>query len=260
MSGRINPGELRAFACDLARIGGDTAMKWFRSSELVTERKSDDSPVTIADRTAEGAIRAAIASRFPDHGILGEELGDATADRYPRWIIDPIDGTKSFIRGVPLFTTLVAYEDENGIQVGVIYAPATGEMVSAVPGAGAVDENSRPVHVSACRRLEDAWIMTTDPVDLHRREPSLSDHLMENAGAIRTWADAYGYLLLARGAIDAMIDPIMSPWDIAPLSVIVREAGGVFTAIDGAIDDLGHSAVAASTGDLHRLIIDARSI
>lgn len=251
--------EILVFARELARIGGDTAMKWFRSADLVAERKSDDSPVTIADRTAEEAIRRAIAERYPDHGILGEEFGGADGDVLPRWIIDPIDGTKSFVRGVPLFTTLVAYEDSHGIGAGVIYAPATGEMVSAGTGDGAHDEEGRTVHVSSCGRIEDAWVMTTDPVDLNRREPGISRILLERAAAMRTWADAYGYLLLARGAVDAMIDPVMSPWDIAPLSVIIREAGGVFSAIDGVVDDLGDSAVATATPELHRAIIAGRS-
>lgn len=259
MASTVDLQDIHAFARDLARIGGASAMEWFRSSDLTLERKSDDSPVTIADRNAEKAVREVITQRYPDHGILGEELGDATADRYPRWIIDPIDGTKSFIRGVPLFTTLIAYEDQSGVQVGVIYAPATGEIVSALRGGGAWDEHGRAVGVSRCRNIGDAWIMTTDPVDLNRREPVLARYLVERSGAIRTWADAYGYLLLARGSIDAMIDPIMSPWDIAPLSVIVREAGGVFTAIDGSVDDLGQSAVAASTSELHHAIINARS-
>lgn len=250
--------EILKFAQELARIGGGTAMRWFRNSDLATERKSDDSPVTIADRSAENAIRAAILERFPDHGVLGEEFGGETAEIRPRWIVDPIDGTKSFIRGVPLFTTLIAYEDDEGVQAGVIYAPVTGEMVCAARGKGARDESDRPVFVSECRELGSAWVMSTDPVDLYQREPLLTQNLLQGSGAMRTWADAYGYLLLARGSIDAMIDPIMSPWDIAPLSVIVREAGGYFTGISGSVDDLGSSAIAASTVELHGQILSAR--
>lgn len=250
--------ELHRFAREIARVGGDTAMRWFRDTTLKTERKGDNSPVTVADRSAEEAIRSAIVDRYPDHGILGEEFGGDVSPVLPRWIIDPIDGTQSFIRGVPLFTTLVAYEDEDGVQVGVVYAPATGELVSAARGDGAYDESDKKVSVSTCHTLGEAWVATTDPVDLNRREPHLMRALLERGAAMRTWADAYGYLLLARGAIDAMIDPIMSPWDIAPLPVIIREAGGSFTTIDGEIDPLGSSAVAAATERLHAEVLSCR--
>ncbi len=242
-------------AREIARIGGTVALKWFGDSALKTEYKNDDSPVTVADREAENAIRAAINKRFPDHGIVGEEHGESAGTATSRWYVDPIDGTKTFVRGVPLFTTLLAYEDSEGIQVGVIYAPATGKLVSAYKGGGAWNERGERVSVSNTQSLADAWVMTTDPADLMRRRPELAEELYRRSGSIRTWADAYGYMLLACGQVDAMLDPIMSVWDIAPLSVIIREAGGVFSDIDGHPGDLGTSVAAAATAALHGELI-----
>ncbi len=239
------------FARDIARLGGRKTLKYFRK-DVVIERKADKSPVTVADRETEIVLRRAIEKRFPDHAIIGEEYGGKLGSREWEWILDPIDGTKSFIRGVPLYTTLVALVHQGSPVLGVIHAPVTGETAAAAVGSGCIDENDAPVRVSSCTALADAWYMTTDPHDFSTRQPEVSDQLIRSCGATRTWADAYGYMLLARGAVDLMIDPIMSPWDIAPLSVIVREAGGVFTSISGRQDDLGSSAVAAATEALHR--------
>ena len=247
---------IHSFARELAVLGGSVAMRWFRDADLVSERKSDQTPVTVADRNAEKEIRSAIRKRFPDHGVVGEEYGEEYSTRRHRWIIDPIDGTKSFIRGVPLFTTLVAFVDGSEVETGVIYAPATGEMVSAYRGGGAYDEQNRTVSVSRREVLSEAWVLTTDPVDFYRRRPSMMRNLLARSSAIRTWADAYGYMLVARGDADVIIDPIMSVWDIAPLSVIVREAGGHFTDINGHIDDLGSSAIASASEPLHRSVLE----
>lgn len=255
---RSEYGELHHFARELARIGGATTLDWFRRADLSIDRKSDDSPVTRADRETELLIRAAINDTYPDHEVVGEEHGGAITGRGIEWIVDPIDGTKTFIRGVPLFTTLIAVLHEGEPVVGVIYAPATGEMVSAASGMGARDERGRPVNVSSVTELGAAWYGTTDPVDLHSREERLSIALLTHCHAARTWADAYGYLLLARGAIDIMIDPIMAPWDIAPLGVIVREAGGVFSDISGETPAVGESALACSTEKLHRAALELR--
>lgn len=246
------------FAEYLARIGGAVSLDHFRRAGLEVERKADESPVTVADRSAEQAMRAAVAERFPDHGIVGEEFGGTIGERDWEWIIDPIDGTKSYVRGVPLYTTLVALLFQGQPMVGVIHCPPTGETVSAARGAGARDERGRGINCSSCSQLEDAWLMVTDPTDLLRREPGFGRRLMEAAGASRTWADGYGYLLIARGDADLMVDPIMNPWDIAALGVIVREAGGLFTDIDGNTQTLGDSALAASTPELHAAVMELR--
>ncbi|WP_018525206.1 inositol monophosphatase family protein [Alkalispirochaeta alkalica] len=243
------------FAQNLARIGGSVSLDWFARHDLAVEQKSDDSPVTIADKATEAAIRREISRRFPDHAILGEEQGGTLGDHTYQWVIDPIDGTKTFIRGVPLYTTLIALLREGEPVVGVIYAPATGEMVSAALGHGARDERGRAVKVSSTTALKDAWFATTDPADLYKRDPRLSTGLLEHCLAARTWADAYGYMLLARGAIDIMTDPVMSPWDIAPLGIIVREAGGVFCNLQGESPAIGTSALACATAELQRAVL-----
>lgn len=253
-----NVDELHDFAREAARIGGCATLDWFRRSDLVVEEKSDETPVTIADRTTERVIREEILRRFPEHAVVGEEDGGAISGNGLEWIVDPIDGTKTFVRGVPLFTTLIAILDDGVPIVGVIYAPATGEMVSAASNCGARDERGRTVRVSGIQAVAAAWYGTTDPADFYRREPAFSTALLDRCLAARTWADAYGYLLLARGSIDIMIDPIMAPWDIAPLGVIVREAGGVFTDLDGMERKIGTSAVACATPELHREVLGLR--
>jgi len=250
--------ELHHFARELARIGGATTLDWFRTANLAVDRKSDDSPVTRADRETESLIRTTIEGTYPDHAVVGEEHGGAISGRGFEWIVDPIDGTKTFIRGVPLYTTLIAVLHDGEPVVGVIYAPATGEMVSAARGTGAQDERGRSVRVSSVVDLGKAWYCTTDPADFHRREEQLSSALLARCNAARTWADAYGYLLLARGTIDIMIDPVMAPWDIAPLGVIVREAGGVFSDLSGETPAIGVNALACATEALQRAVLDLR--
>jgi histidinol-phosphatase len=243
-------------AREFARLGGRLSLDWFRRSDLAVERKADSSPVTVADRQVELAIREAISRRFPDHRVVGEEHGGHLGEGGFEWIIDPIDGTKSYIRGVPLYTTLIAMLRDGVPQVGVVYCPPTGEMAAAAVGCGAWDEFGRPLRVSRCTRLEEAWVMTTDPADFIRRRPAGVAHLFAESASVRTWADAYGYMLLARGDADVMVDPVMSPWDIAPLGVIIREAGGIFTDMDGEDRLVGDSAIAAATPELHESVLD----
>lgn len=247
-------------AREFARLGGRLSLDWFRRSDLAVERKADDSPVTVADRQVESTIREAIARRFPDHRVVGEEHGGQIGADGCEWIIDPIDGTKSFIRGVPLYTTLIAMLRDGVPQVGVVYCPPTGEMAAAAVGCGAWDEYGRRLHVSQCTALDTAWVMTTDPADFIRRRPGGVARLFAEAASVRTWADAYGYLLVARGDADVIIDPIMSPWDIAPLGVIIREAGGVFTDLDGEDREVGESAIAAASPELHATVRDILAV
>lgn len=245
-------------ARDLARTGGLATRRWFGDRELTVERKADASPVTVADRHAETVMREAIAARFPDHRVVGEEHGGEVCGQGCEWVLDPIDGTRSFVRGVPLYTTLVALLVDGAPVVGVIFAPATGELVSAARGCGARDEQGRPVRVSGVTDLGRAWALTTDPAELHRRQRDLSDGLLAGCAGLRTWADGYGYLLLARGDADVMIDPQMSPWDIAPLGVVIGEAGGTLTDLDGRSDHLGASCLAAATPQLHAAVLALR--
>ena len=220
------------FAVEVAWRAGRVALAHYQTGVAV-EAKPDLSPVTVADREAERLARELIESRFPDDGILGEEFGETRPGARRRWILDPIDGTRSFTHGVPFFGVLLALEVEGNPVVGVIHFPALGETVWAARGEGCWWDGRR-ARVSDTARLEDALVLTTDVehIDRHGRREGW-DRLRTRAGLTRTWGDCYGYALVATGRAEAMLDPIVSPWDSAALRPIIEEAGGVFTDWDG---------------------------
>lgn len=237
--------ELLHAAEEVARRAGDTALGYFRSALLV-EAKADGSPVTLADRAAERAAREWIETRFPHDGILGEEFGLAREGAARRWILDPIDGTKTFVRGVPLWGTLVAVVEGDAVLAGAAYFPAVGEMLAAAPGRGCWWNGARCA-VSTISSLDSATVLTTDerfPHDVRQREAWR--RLAERALVSRSWGDCYGYLLVATGRAEVMIDGIMSIWDAAPLLPIIEEAGGVFTDWSGARTPFAGSVVATN--------------
>jgi histidinol phosphatase-like enzyme (inositol monophosphatase family) len=220
-------------------------MRHYRTS-LAVESKADGSPVTIADRDAEAAVREWIARRFPDDGVEGEELGVSRADARRRWVIDPIDGTKTFVRGVPLWGTLVAVVEGDDVLAGAAFFPAVDEMVVAAVGEGMWWNDAR-CHVSRIDRLDRATVLTTDerfPDDPDKR--SAWRRLSERAMVVRTWGDCFGYMLVATGRADVMADGRMSAWDAAALKPIIEEAGGVFTDWTGARTAFGGNAIATN--------------
>lgn len=235
----------------MAREAGDITLRYFRRDDLAVEWKRDASPVTIADREAEQALRRHIHAAFPGDGILGEELGEHPGSSGYRWILDPIDGTQSFIHGVPLYGTLIGLEHEMRSVLGVINLPALKECVWAAVGMGATylreGREPRKVHVSTCERLADGLLLTSDFAGYHKtgREHALSE-LTRTARRARTWGDCYGYLLVATGRAEAMIDPIMNVWDTAALQPILEEAGGTFTDWQGRPTIHGGEAVATN--------------
>jgi len=240
------------FAVDTTIKAGKVTLEYFLK-DIKVDRKKDQSPVTVADRATEQYIRSRIEENYPDHGILGEENGASISDSHFRWVIDPIDGTQAFIRGVPLYTVLLALE-YNGIPVlGVIHNPPLQETVSAANGSGAF-YNGVPCKVSSTQTLNEAWVQATDFADLERRCPDFTRKLLKEANSCRTWADAYGYLLVATGRVDVMIDPIMHHWDIAPLKPIITEAGGILTDMDGNDNPTGTSSIACNSM-LHKEIM-----
>ena len=232
-------------ATDLARLTGDVALEHFRSP-LDVQRKTDGSPVTIADRAAENAARDWLAKHFSSDGIVGEEYGEANAGARRRWIIDPIDGTRTFVRGVPLWGTLIAVARGEDILAGAAYFPVLGEMLSAAPGEGCWLNGARS-RVSAVERLADAAVLTTNEwftgtphrLDAWRR-------LASEAGMARSWGDCYGYLLVATGRAEVMVDGRLSAWDAAAIMPAVVEAGGVFTDWEGNATAFGGSAIATN--------------
>jgi myo-inositol-1(or 4)-monophosphatase len=216
------------FAVETAWLAGRATLGHFQTG-LRPDIKADQSPVTIADRQAEELIRARIAQAYPGHTILGEEFGAATTgEAGHRWIVDPIDGTRAFVRGVPLYAVLIGLEIEGQPSVGVAYFPALGEMIAAATGRGCY-WNSRPARVSTVARLQDGVIAHSDTgaFGRHRRGDAWS-RLQAAAGFRAGWSDAYGYLLVATGRAELMLDPIMNVWDCAPFLPILQEAGGYF--------------------------------
>lgn len=225
------------WAVEIAREAGRLTLRYFRQSDLRVERKQDDSPVTVADREAEALLRRRIAERFPDDGILGEELGTEEGTSGYQWVLDPIDGTKSFIHGVPLYTTLVAVLQDQQPRLGVIHAPACRETIYAAAGQGCwylPDEGVPPLaaHVSQVSRLGEGLLLTSEVASFAtRRSSDATDvylQLQRAARLARTWGDGYGYLLVATGRAEVMIDPVVNVWDAAPLQTILEEAGGKF--------------------------------
>lgn len=218
------------FARETAFQAGQSTLRYYQQN-LQPEIKLDGSPVTLADRASEELIRSAIEKRFPDHAILGEEFGDSAGSQGKsafRWIIDPIDGTQSFLHGVPLYGVLIGLEIEGKVEVGVAYFPALNEMVSAASGLGCW-WNDRRTWVSNKTRLEEAVISFTDIGNFSRYGGEESFMRLARQAWYRAgWGDAYGYLLAATGRVEVMIDPVMAVWDCGPFPPIFREAGGYF--------------------------------
>lgn len=214
-----------AFALETASAAGRRTLAHFQAAEY--ELKADDSPVTVADREAERFIRQAIETSYPRESILGEEEGGVTQPN--QWVIDPIDGTKSFICGVPLFATLLSYEEEGVPMIGVACFPALGMTLWAERGSGAVADG-RPIRVSQTTDLDGAVVCCGGHRTLDRsgKLPGFMA-IAEHAMATRTWCDAYGHAMVAMGRADAMIDPVVAPWDLSAMSLIVEEAGGAST-------------------------------
>lgn len=234
------------FAVDVVRQAGELTMTHFRATELEIIRKADGSPVTLADQGAEDLMRRLIEARFPDDGILGEEDGEKAGTSGRRWVIDPIDGTEAFTHGVALYSNLLYLEDAHGPAVGVIYVPAIGEMCWAGRGLGCF-LNGIPCSVSSRTELAGG-VMSTSGFDYW--DPEMLQRSRQSGVQMRTWGDGYGYMLVASGRIEVMVDPVINFWDIAPCLVIIPEAGGTLSGVDGANDGELTSCV-ATNGVLH---------
>lgn len=222
-----------ATAVELARLAGESTLELFQSDRFKVERKGDDSPVTAADRRAEQLIREELAQRFPEDAILGEEFGDSAGTTDYQWIVDPIDGTKSFISGVPLYSTLVGIVRGRECLGGVIFLPAMNEMVFAARGEGAWHSKSGQA-ATRCRvsdrSLEEGLFVVSQVDSFAERGAGQGYAALEKAAYItRSWGDGYGYLLVATGRAELMVDPIANPWDLAAVQPVVEEAGGRFT-------------------------------
>ncbi len=223
-----------ALALAAAREAGQFTLQYFRKTDLAVDRKADASPVTVADREAELLIRQRIAAAFPDDAVLGEEFAEVPGSSGFRWILDPIDGTKSFIHGVPLYGTMVGVEREGRGIMGVVYIPALDECLYAEAGGGAwhsvANAPAQPARVSKRSSLAESLFVTSEVANI-RSKKRMDAYLrfVEACGLARTWGDCYGYLLVATGRAELMLDPVMNVWDAAAIQPILEEAGGTFT-------------------------------
>jgi len=215
------------FATQTAYEAGRLTLGYFRTQAARPDRKPDGTEVTIADREAERLIRDRISERYPGHAVVGEEYGEE-GEASHRWIVDPIDGTRAFVRGVPLYAVLIGLEIEGVCEVGAAYFPALDEMLHAATGLGC-HLNGRRTKVSETRSLGEGVVCFTDYKSFRRygREEEFR-RLASAAGSARGWSDAYGHALVATGRADLMLDPALNPWDCAPFPPILREAGGYF--------------------------------
>jgi histidinol phosphatase-like enzyme (inositol monophosphatase family) len=246
--------ELVDFAVHLAGVATQVIMPYHRAS-ISVDAKADGSPVTIADRKAEEAMRAMIEREYPEHGILGEEFPFHQPDAEYRWTLDPIDGTKNFVAGSFFFGTLISLMKGDEPILGVLTQPVANQVL--VGAGGKTLLNDEPVSVRSCTRIEDAWMLASTHTSVDRyHNADAYEALVNRAHIYRTWGDCHGYYLLATGCADIMIDPVMQIWDLAPMIPIIEGAGGMITDWYGNPAIGGQGAV-ATAGPLHAAVIHA---
>jgi histidinol phosphatase-like enzyme (inositol monophosphatase family) len=257
----------------IAREAGELTLKYFQTDCFEVEKKSDGSPLTIADQEAEKFLRAEIQNAFPNDAIVGEEFGETKGDSGYCWVLDPIDGTKSFISGVPLYGTMVAVvealghgAESEGVAnatrkslIGSVYFPGLDEGIFASVGGGAWhfrgSQQPMRAQVSTTSNLSDSVLVTSEAETFAERgAENTYQQLSDQVYFVRTWGDVYGYMLVATGRVDLMIDPILNVWDAAAVEPIINEAGGKFT------DWKGHSDIDAgeavgSNGSIHANVL-----
>lgn len=242
------------FVKELARKSSDVIMPYFANQDVTVEMKSDETPVTVADRNAEQVMREMINQQYPGHGIIGEEFGNENVDAEFVWVLDPIDGTKSFASACPLFGTLIALRHNGEPVLGVIHMPALNRLL--IGDGKQTTLNDKPVRVRDTGSMEDAVMLTTDILFVDQYQDYTGfEKVMRTVKLFRTWGDCYAYFSLATGWSDIAVDPIMEVWDIQALIPVVRGAGGVITAWDGSDPVQANSIVAASPA-LHRHVVE----
>ena len=232
-------------ALRLADTADAITMRHFRSATLAVRTKIDMTPVSEADEAVERAIRELLERERPGDGVVGEEFG-VTGSAARRWILDPIDATKNYVRGIAIFGTLIALEENGRVTVGVVSAPALGRRWWAAAGGGAFCNGQR-IHASRIATLADAQIDT---------EHGVATELASRCGRVRNYGDFWGHMLVAEGAIEIMLDPVVSLWDMAPIEIIVNESGGRFTDFRGNATPAGGSGV-STNGVLHDAVLEA---
>jgi myo-inositol-1(or 4)-monophosphatase len=252
--GFVNLTAFRTFMLELARESGDFIRPLFGQPGLTVETKADLTPVTAADRGAEALMRTKIGQRFPAHGIVGEEFGTERGDAEFVWVLDPIDGTKSFITGVPLWGTLIALLHGGQPVLGCIHQPVLDQLV--IGDGNTTTLNGRTVRTRPCTKISEATLLTSDVLNFAKyQDAAACERLVAQPRLYRTWGDCYGYLLVASGRADVMLDPIMNAWDIAALVPVIRGAGGVITDWTGGAPYPAQSTIACGTAELHAEVL-----
>ena len=247
-----NLNEFKNFMYYLTNISANIIKPYFRT-QMNIEHKEDNSPVTVADKNAEEAMRRAIIEEYSGHGIVGEEFGSYKEDAEYKWVLDPIDGTKSFICGVLSFGTLIALLKNDEPILGVINQPILNEFLIGDNKTTLINNN--PVSVRNCKDISEAVLLTTDHINIEEYQNlEKFEKLIRKVRLYRSWGDCYGYYLLATGFADVMIDPIMSFWDTMALIPIIKGAGGIITDYKGDDPMKGNSIIAASPG-IHSQVI-----
>lgn len=246
-------GKLTEFIKTLAQRSGKVIEQCYLAGDTPVETKKDSSPVTKADRDAEALMREMIHDTYPDHGIIGEEYGSENESAEYVWVLDPIDGTISFVHGCPLFGTLIGLLKKSRPILGAIHIPALKQL--CIGNNRTCTLNGSLVQVGETGELANALVLATDikHIDQYQSKERF-EHLVSRTRLFRTWGDCYGYLLVASGRADIMLDPIMNPWDLLPLIPVIRGAGGVITTWSGTDAEQGTSCVATNR-TLHPTVI-----
>jgi len=246
--------EFTDFIGILAKKSGEVIKPYFTQANLEVEIKEDQTIVTQADREAEAVMREMIQQIYPHHGILGEEFGSDNTSAEFVWTLDPIDGTISFIKGCPLFGTLIGLLHFDRPILGAIHQPILNQL--CVGNSKRTTINGRAIHLREIHLLSEAMLLTTDMANISKYQNKKGfEKLLGQTSLFRTWGDCYGYLLVASGAADIMLDPIMKPWDILPLIPIIKGANGVMTTWEGMDASQGNSCVAANK-TLHPQVLE----
>lgn len=245
--------ELKKFCKSLTEVSGDNIRKYFRN-DISVESKSDDSPVTIADKSTEEKLREMIMKEYPEHGILGEEFGKHNDGAEYQWILDPIDGTKSFICGAVTFGTLIALMKNGKPILGVIHQPILNEFMIGDNETTLL--NDKIVKIKDVDSIEKATLLVTDHLHFEQyKNLENFEKLMRKVKMYRQWGDCYGYYLVASGFAQIMIDPIMSVWDTMALIPIINGAGGIITDYHGNDPVVGNSTI-ATTPNIHKQVVE----
>ena len=241
------------FAREAARRAGERILSYYGTDELTVERKRDRSPVTAADREAEQLLRREIEGAYPEDGILGEEFPEVNPGAEYQWVLDPIDGTKTFVAGTYLFGTLIALLKDGQPILGAINNPVTEQFL--VGDGETTWLNGQPVRVRKCHEISEATLLTTSPLNIEKyRNGPAFERLARQVKLYRTWGDCHGYYLVAWGGADIMVDPILNEWDLMALIPIIEGAGGTITDWYGN-DAIGGQGAVATAGTIHADVI-----